>query len=69
MEITIAEFRKWEPGSYRLIDIRGDQDVAYGMVPGSNPHAGRGTAGGCQGDIRNLPDRSWWSTVREDDSA
>ena len=35
MEITIAEFRKWEPGSYRLIDIRGDQDVAYGMVPGA----------------------------------
>ena len=35
MEITVAEFRKWEPGSYRLIDIRGDQDVAYGMVPGA----------------------------------
>lgn len=22
-------------GSYRLIDMRGDQDVAYGMVPGA----------------------------------
>ena len=35
MEITVAEFRKLEPGSYRLIDMRGDQDVAYGMVPGA----------------------------------
>lgn len=35
MEITIEELENWDKDSYRLVDIRGEHDTAYGMIPGA----------------------------------
>ncbi len=34
-EITLEELRKWPKDSYKLIDIRDEGLVAYGMIPGA----------------------------------
>ena len=35
IEITWEEVQTWEPGSFVLVDTRGDEAVNYGMIPGA----------------------------------
>ena len=46
MELTPEELEALEPGSYTLLDLRSEQEAAYGTIPGSVP------AGGASGRAR-----------------
>ena len=35
MEVTVKELESWEPGSYRVIDMRSAESLAYGTIPGA----------------------------------
>ena len=35
IEITWEEVQTWEPGSFVLVDTRGDEAVNYGKIPGA----------------------------------
>ena len=35
MEVTLDELEKWDAGSYVLIDMRDEQELAYGSIPGA----------------------------------
>ena len=35
MEVSVQELEKWEPGSYRLIDMRSAESLNYGTIPGA----------------------------------
>ena len=35
MEVTVKELEGWEPGSYRMIDMRSAESLAYGTIPGA----------------------------------
>lgn len=35
MDVTWEQIRAWEEDSYELIDIRGEESVAYGKIPGA----------------------------------
>ena len=37
MELTLEELEALEPGSYTLLDLRSEQEAAYGTIPGSVP--------------------------------
>ena len=37
MELTPEELEALEPGSYTLLDLRSEQEAAYGTIPGSVP--------------------------------
>ena len=37
MELTLEELEALEPGSYTLLDLRSEQETAYGTIPGSVP--------------------------------
>ena len=37
MELTLEELEVLEPGSYTLLDLRSEQEAAYGTIPGSVP--------------------------------
>ena len=37
MELTPEELEALEPGSYTLLDLRSEQETAYGTIPGSVP--------------------------------
>ena len=34
MELTPEELEALEPGSYTLLDLRSEQEAAYGTIPG-----------------------------------
>ena len=33
MELTLEELEALEPGSYTLLDLRSEQETAYGTIP------------------------------------
>ena len=35
MNITIEELEKLEPGTFDVIDMRGETEIAHGAIPGS----------------------------------
>ena len=35
MEVTLDELEKWDAGSYVLIDMRDEQELSYGSIPGA----------------------------------
>ena len=35
MEVTLDELEKWDAGGYVLIDMRDEQELAYGSIPGA----------------------------------
>ena len=35
MEVTVKELEGWEPGSYRILDMRSAESLAYGTIPGA----------------------------------
>ena len=37
MELTLEELEALQPGSYTLLDLRSEQETAYGTIPGSVP--------------------------------
>lgn len=37
MELTLEELEALQPGSYTLLDLRSEQEAAYGTIPGSVP--------------------------------
>lgn len=41
MSITVEELRKMDAGTYQLIDIRSESEIAHGAIPGANRRSGR----------------------------
>ena len=35
MEVTVRELERWQPESYRMIDMRNAVSLAYGTIPGA----------------------------------
>ena len=35
MSITVEELRKMDAGTYQLIDIRSESEIAHGAIPGA----------------------------------
>ena len=35
MEVTVRELERWQPESYRMIDMRNAESLAYGTIPGA----------------------------------
>lgn len=52
MELTPEELEALEPGSYTLLDLRSEQETAYGTIPGSVLANARRPAGGASGRAR-----------------
>lgn len=52
MELTLEELEALEPGSYTLLDLRSEQETAYGTIPGLRSGQRRRPAGGASGRAR-----------------
>ena len=51
MELTLEELEALEPGSYTLLDLRSEQETAYGTIPGSVPANAAALPGTVDGEI------------------
>ena len=70
MELTLEELEALEPGSYTLLDLRSEQETAYGTIPGSVPANAAALPEGLPCPV--LPIRLWltypWAAGPEPDA-